>query len=272
MRKSRDYKNLAKQKMFYKYGTLAGATAVYGAIYVGIVMAIMFAMSANLISKGVFESIESMQNYVDVMSSSTSYFFISEGVTLLVGAIMSVFAVGVKYIALNVARGKETKISDVFFAIKNNPDKVVVIFLIQNIIMIIAGLPANMIALSLNKMTVAGAYTGNGTLEIIYFAFKVLSYIVDIAVIAYISQAEFIFLDEPMLSSIDCIRASLNVMKKNLNRYINLFISFIPLYFLAIFTMGIGFIWVIPYQYTSYALFYMQLKGEIGSTVDVTIQ
>lgn len=265
MRKTSDYKLMARQRMFYKYGTLAGGTAIYGAIYVGIFILVLIAYSSNLLSQGVFQSVESMQAYIDEMAVSVEYTFIMEGIIILISALMSTVSVALQYMCLKVARGQETKISDLLYVVKNNPDKVIIIFLVQHILTFVCNLPANMLALYINRLG------SNASLEIVYYVFMIIGYIADIIFIVLFSQAMFIYIDDPQLNSMTCIRTSTIIMTKHFKKFISLYVSFIPMYIMAMFTLGVGYIWVIPYQYTTFALFYMQLKGELGSTVDVTV-
>ena len=67
-----------------------------------------------------------------------------------------------------------------------------------------------------------------------------------------------------MEKTLNCIEMSVQVMKKHIGRYVLILLSFIPLYILASFSFGLFLLWVIPYKYTTLALFYMQLKGELG--------
>lgn len=265
MRKAREYKALARQRMFRKFGTLAGATAIYGGLYVFIILAVAVAYVMNLLTKGIFTSMASVEQYMTGLSNDYGFFFISELIIMLIGAIMSTLAVAIQYMCLKTARGQEAKISDLFYVVKNNPDKVIVIYIIQQLLMFLFGLPANLMSFMIDGQE-------NMLLEVIYFVLVVLSYIADIVVIAMFSQAMFLYIDDPMEGAIRCIELSNHVMKKHMGRYISLILSFIPLLILATFSFGVLYLWVIPYMHTSTALFYMQLKGELGSTIDVTIE
>lgn len=265
MRKARDFKRLAAQRMFKGFGTLAGATAIYGGIYVVIVMAILVAYTLNLVTQGVFASAGTMEMYMDEVRNSLKYYFTIQIVVMLVGAIMSTISVSIMYMCLKTARGQEIKLSDLLYVVKNNPDKVIIIYLIQELLMFLFSIPANMITMLIDTK-------GNTTLEIVSYALLIFGYVADIYITTMFSQALFLYIDDPMENPIRCIEMSMHVMKRHIGRYIMLFISFIPLYVLAAFTFGIMYIWILPYQNTTFALFYMQLKGELGSTIDVTIQ
>lgn len=92
------------------------------------------------------------------------------------------------------------------------------------------------------------------------------------------SQAYFIFKDlsddpeEGKATALDCIRNSQRLMKGHKSRYFVLNLSFVGWYILGLVTLGIGFIWIIPYINTTLAIFYDDLaKGqfqESGIQVD----
>lgn len=265
MTKAREFKALARQKLFDKLGVLVGATAVYGAIYGAILFAILLSYSMNLVSKGVFNSIPAMEMYMAEITSSMTFYAAFDGIMLVVGAIMSTVSVAIMGMALKVARGQEVKFSDILFVVRNNPDKVIIIYVIQQLLLIMFNLPYTLLSI----------YTGNnaGTLvDIICYVFMFLSYAADIYIIAMFSQAMFYYLDNPEENAIKCIEISNRVMRKHVGRYIGIFVSFIPLIILSSLSFCLLYLWLIPYQYTTYALFYMQLKGELGSTIDVTIE
>ena len=265
MNKASDLKRIARERLFTRLGTLAGATAIYGIIYGAIGLAILIAFSLNLFTKGVFASIATMEDYATKMSSSLVFFLELEGTMIVVGAIMSTVSVAIMYMALKTARGQEIKLSDILYVVKNNPDKVIIIYAIQSVLLFLVSAPHNVI--SVYTVGVESA-----AIDAIYYAFMIFSYIADIYITVMFSQAMFVFIENPQENAIKCLEMSQRVMTKNFGRYFMLELSFLPLIILASLSFGILYLWVIPYQYTTYALFYMQLKGELGSTIDVTIQ
>lgn len=266
MKRASDYKIVARQRIFNKYGTLAAATAIYGAIIVGIIFVISIIYAMNLMTKGVLNSVEAMQAYMDETATSYTYSLIYEAGAVLIGAVMCPLSVGIKYLCLKTARGQEIKLSDMLYAVRNYPDKVIIIYIIQQLLMFLFSIPANVIAVIANRNLTPIVW------EALYYVFLIFSYIADLIIISLLSQAMFIYIDNPMENSLTCIETSISVMKKNIRSYIRLLISFIPAYIMAALTFGIGYIWVIPYQDTTFSLFYMQLKGELGSTIDVTVE
>lgn len=82
-----------------------------------------------------------------------------------------------------------------------------------------------------------------------------------IMAIAY-SLTPFILKDYPELSVGQAIQMSEKMMRGHKMRLFLLDLSFIGWAILGVFTLGIGYIWLIPYMYTTLAAFYQDVKNE----------
>ena len=72
----------------------------------------------------------------------------------------------------------------------------------------------------------------------------------------------FILNEEPELSADEAIELSMKMMDGHKMELFLLYLSFIGWYLLALLTCGIGFLWLMPYVYTSQAAFYEDVKAE----------
>jgi len=81
-----------------------------------------------------------------------------------------------------------------------------------------------------------------------------------IAAISY-SMTYYILQDEPTLGPLEAITRSKNMMMGNKWKYFCLSWRFFGWYLLALLTLGIGMLWVVPYFLTSRARFYEDLKA-----------
>jgi len=77
----------------------------------------------------------------------------------------------------------------------------------------------------------------------------------------------FILNDEPELSFNAAIEKSMAMMNGNKMKLFLLDLSFIGWILLAILTLGIGYLWLVPYMATSTAAFYEDLKKEAAPAV-----
>lgn len=80
-----------------------------------------------------------------------------------------------------------------------------------------------------------------------------------IAAISY-SQFPYILLDNPNMSAMDAIKMSKNMMQGHKADYFVLMLSFIGWSILAALTLGIGYLWLIPYTQVTMANFYDSIK------------
>lgn len=80
-----------------------------------------------------------------------------------------------------------------------------------------------------------------------------------IAAISY-SQVPYILLDNPNMSAMDAIKMSKNMMQGHKADYFVLMLSFIGWSILATLTLGIGYLWLIPYTQVTMANFYDSIK------------
>lgn len=106
-------------------------------------------------------------------------------------------------------------------------------------------------------------YVGGMLLMGVYVVLWTLLLIIPgiIKAIAY-SLVPYILKDYPELSVNQAIKLSVKMMKGHKMRYFLLTLSFIGWGLLGILTLGIGYIWLTPYMYTTTAAFYQDVKNE----------
>lgn len=78
----------------------------------------------------------------------------------------------------------------------------------------------------------------------------------------------YILRDHPDMSADDAITKSREMMDGNKYKLFCLYFSFIGWYLLGILTLGILYIWLIPYVRAAKAQFYLDLRGE---TIDASV-
>jgi len=76
------------------------------------------------------------------------------------------------------------------------------------------------------------------------------------------SQAMYILAEDPEMGALEAISRSKEMMKGYKLDLFGLNLSFIGWILLGILTLGIGFIWIIPYMSAAQANFYDQIKEE----------
>jgi len=76
------------------------------------------------------------------------------------------------------------------------------------------------------------------------------------------AMTPYILKDYPELSANQAINLSVKIMKGHKFDFFWLNLSFIGWMILGLFTMTIGYVWLMPYMYTSFAAFYQDVKKD----------
>jgi len=105
------------------------------------------------------------------------------------------------------------------------------------------------------------AFLANLLTYIFFILWSVLLIIPGIMAWYSYAMTFFILADEPHLSAIDAISKSKQIMYGNRWKFCCLGLRFVPWALLCIPTLGIGVLWILPYLYTSMALFYEDVKS-----------
>lgn len=79
----------------------------------------------------------------------------------------------------------------------------------------------------------------------------------------------YILADKPELSANEAINLSMKMMKGHKFDFFWLSLSFIGWIILGMLTLGIGYFWLMPYIYTTYAAFYQDVKAEYEAKVNL---
>lgn len=85
-----------------------------------------------------------------------------------------------------------------------------------------------------------------------------------IAAFSY-AMTPYILEEHPEMSVNEAITASKEMMRGNKGRLFCLDISFIGWYILSLFTLGIGLLWLVPYQSAATAAFYYEVSGKFAN-------
>lgn len=150
---------------------------------------------------------------------------VSTGLSILIGA---PFTLGVSIFTLSIARGSEdAKMEQIFDGFKSFI-KALITYFVMNLFIILWAL----------LLIIPGI----------------------IASLAY-SMTFYILADEPDINPIDAIRRSREMMYGYKWKFFCLNLRFLGWAILCLFTMGIGYLWLLPYIYVSFAKFYEEVKA-----------
>lgn len=74
-----------------------------------------------------------------------------------------------------------------------------------------------------------------------------------------LSQAFYVYLDYPDLSTMEVLKMSIKIMNGKKRQLFYIRLSFLPLFLLVLVTFGIGLFWFLPYYHVTMALYYLDL-------------
>ena len=135
-------------------------------------------------------------------------------------------ALGVIIFSLNISRGNNPKVEDIFEGFKNFKSSV-------------------------------GAYL---LMLLFIFLWSLLLVVPGIIAAFSYSMTFYILADDPSISPMEAIDKSIAMMKGNKWKYFLLCLRFLGWAILCLLTFGIGFLWLTPYVQVSIAKFYDDIK------------
>ena len=158
------------------------------------------------------------------LRANDSLLTISATITLI---IVGPLALGAAIFSLSLARGKEARLEQIFLGFNNFSTAfityllILVYVLLWTLLLIIPGI---------------------------------------IAALGY-SMTFYILVDDPLIKPQDALRKSKSMMNGYKEKLFYLCLRFFLLSILCILTLGIGFLWLIPYFHVTMAKFYDDIKG-----------
>lgn len=180
---------------------------------------------------------------------------------LIVSLLSMIVSTGYNYMLLNMARGREYKISDLFCMFRKGSDGILVagfiISLIDTVLMIPFYYLSNTTAPK--GTTIEALYEWMLPVMICMFVGMLLGVVIKLP----FSMAFYILADEPQLKGTRALKTSAELMKGHMWKFFLLQLSFVPMILLSVVTFYIALIWIMPYMQASMTAFYMDVTGEL---------
>ncbi len=179
---------------------------------------------------------------------------------LFVGLIGSLFNIGITFMHMQAAKDVRPQFSDLLYPFRNRPDKFIGCELILILISFVCTLPGA-------AVTVIAAFQEDtidslqfNPLLLVGIVLLTIGFIIQIVLGFAFSQASYLLIDHPDYLVKEALLESLHLMKGRKMRYFLLQLSFIGFGLLGCLTLGIGFLWIIPYVAQTNTQFYLNLK------------
>lgn len=235
-RPCKELKRIARENLSGQYRTSMGAILVLGII----------PLAAEL----PFSMLQNAQQPI----GQTIIFYVAD---FLISLITFLLSAGVIYLNLHIARKQKVTLGMVFYAFKNHPDRFLLAGILLTLLTAIAAVPFGVGAL---------VYYVRGEAVWTIVCLVVLA-IVSILLIAFVqlqyALTVYFMLDHPEMGVIEALRTSRKAMKGNRKRLLYQFFSFLGLHVLSILSIGIGYLWVLPYQFQTTSNLYLDITGEL---------
>lgn len=237
-RSSRELKENARVILNGRYGIFIGTFLVY----------FLIAMA-----------IESVPVFF-LRTEGASGIVVSQVITLILSLIISILAAGFNRLSLNVSRGRQAGVGDLFYCFSHHPDRVIVVNFLISLVGIVCQIPTILITVSLGFQSfyytplswIAG-------LLLCSLVFGIISYIITLG----FSLSIPLLIDNPDMGAIEAMKTSAALMKGNKGRYFYISLSFIGISLLCILSFGIGYLWAFPYMSVTFMEFYRETIGEL---------
>lgn len=180
---------------------------------------------------------------------------------LLITIASVVLTVGQYCLHLGIARTGELHLSEMFYPIKYDANRLITAESILFVIRLIGLAP------------VAGAvaiiyFYNDMNMYLIALGLSIFGCVLIVLIEVTFGMTYFAFIDGEELSVAEAFKTALKLIKTRRGRFFYMQLSFIGMYLLVLLTLGLGILWVQPYVMQTTTLFYLEIKGELDEVLE----
>lgn len=160
-------------------------------------------------------------------------------------------------IHLKLARGESSKLTDLFWFFKNQPDRLILAKLyLMFKIFVLAVIPASAAAAAAVFLGAKADYAG--------YIFLAVACIPSIYLMSIYFLVQYFLVDNEDMGIKEAFKASREHMKGSMGRFFYMVFSFFGIFFLCVLSFGIGYLWVVPYMNQTQTAFYRNITKEVS--------
>lgn len=232
---SAELKASAREHLLGHYGTVIGALLIMSALMCTAVMAV-----------GLLVDISTIPGTI-----------IYYAVTFLISVLSGLFSSGSAYLYLKLICGRPISVGDLFYGFQLCPDKAIIIQAWITLITYLANLPQ----IILSYIFAANASHADKVMQLMlpYALSLILSGVVSVMLSLFYAQSFFLLHDFPQYTAKELLQKSRRLMVHHKGRLFYLYVSFLPLMLLGLFSCGLAMLWVVPYMAATEAEFFLDL-------------
>lgn len=237
----------ARRTLLGNHGTAVGSMLVQLGVMIGFLI---------LMYVSVFVAVIAAIGMADGVAANI--FLVGIIVAFYIIAFLMIYMMTPGYYRLNLNLCKEgrAKVTDIFFAFRNRPGKFLGITFLYVALIVVISVPSFL-------LTMAAERSGVYDFFMLYSSgYSVLLGVLSIYVAVVYGQFYVILAEDPQKGLIEALKESRILMKGNKWRFFRMALSFLGWIFVGYLTMGIGFLWIIPYMNNTYTQFYLDIKPQ----------
>lgn len=232
---SAELKASAREHLLGHYGTVIGAEM----LLLGLAGSVSLAVSL----------------LVDVTTVIGSLIYYA--IMFFVSILMGLFTSGSCYLYLKLICGRPISVGDLFYGFQLAPDKAITMQAWISLLTYAASLPQIILTY---KLSVAGTHVEKiMPLLLPYSLSLIFSGVVSVVLGLLYAQAFYLLHDFPQYTAKELLKKSRRLMVHHKGRLFYLYVSFLPLMLLGLFSFGLALLWVIPYIAATQAEFFLNL-------------
>lgn len=232
---SAELKAIAREQLLGHYGTVVGAELILLLFSGSVSLAVTFLVDITTV-------IGSIIYYVIL-------FFIS--------ILMGLFTSGTCYLYLKLICGRPVSVGDLFYGFQLAPDKAITVQTWITLLTYASSLPQFIMTY---KLSMAGPNVEKITALLLPYSLSLIfSGVVSVVLSLLYAQSFYLLHDFPQYTAQELLKKSRRLMVHHKGRLFYLYVSFLPLMLLGLFSFGLALLWVVPYMNATQAEFFLDL-------------
>ncbi len=245
-----ELKRRAKQKLKGRYGLFVGSQLIVSTVsfvimlvYLGVVFALEFADHSYFMNGSRIRP--------EFIILQVLIFLAFLVMLSLLGLLMP----GINKLYLNLCTGQPVRLSDMLFAFQNKPYRFLGFYFVNVVIALIWGIPYFVVL-------IVSIITDFIPVMLVLLVLMYLLWLAgSIITMLNLSQAMLILTESPDRKVFASFRESIDMMRGNKGRFFYLSLSFIGVILLGYGSLGIGYLWIMPYIQCTMVEFYLDMKA-----------
>lgn len=211
----------------------------------------------NLIVSLIEMPFSMMRNEVPFSTQNIIYYI----AVILITIASVVLTVGQYCLHLGIARTGKVHLSEMFYPIKYDANRLILAEAILFVIRLVALAP------------IAGAiaiiyFYDTTTMYLAALGLSIIGCALTVLVEMTFGLTYFVLIDNEEWTVMHTLKSAIQLVKGHKKRFFYMQLSFTGMYFLTLLTLGLGILWVQPYVMQTTTLFYLDVKGELDEVLE----